>query len=93
MRVHSATIVAPTQKDQPLFSLKRRPRFQVHKEYFGTNADLIMDPDGPETKYVCAGEEQPQLTGPGPGGCTCTDSNVVKQKNVTYDSCGARNKE
>jgi hypothetical protein len=56
---YSAMIVAPTQKDQPLFSLKRRPRFQVHKKSFGTNADLIMDPDGPETKYACAGEEQP----------------------------------
>jgi hypothetical protein len=54
--------VTPSQKDQPLLSLKSRPHFQTHKSSWNELKFWPWIPTGSETKNDSAGKGQQQFT-------------------------------
>jgi hypothetical protein len=63
VRNYGAINVAPTRKDKPLLSSKRRPHFQTHKRPWNERKFGHGVPTGRETKNDCAGENQQQIIG------------------------------
>jgi hypothetical protein len=61
---HSATNVAPTQKDQPLLLSKRRPHFQTHKRSWNEQKCGPESRRGPETKKKYSDEASSNLPDP-----------------------------